>query len=247
MSAMKAEGMSYSRYFKSGQKVLLTATSADPMVGWTDSLTTYFQGGGNSYFDLTLPYGGTEDESFPFSADMPFVINSEAFGLGLKLSGKFSGRVGKDVVRINVAHDLQVFQRRNVPRIEVEAGVRYTKGRGTLRTFHQQWEKNVRILRSGQDLSKLKSFPRRPINLSAGGVRFDIKKPVEVADLCLVFIDLDGSASSPICALSEVVWTKETEDTERFTTGMRFVSLLDSDLKRLETFVENVQKSSVKN
>lgn len=242
MNATKTEGMSYSRYFKSGQKVLLTANTADPVTGWTDSLTTYFQGAGSNYFDLTLPYGGTEDESYPFAADMPFVINSEAFGLGLKLSGQFASRVGKDVIRINVAHDLQVFQRRNVPRIEVEAGVRYTKGRGTLRTFHKQWEKNIRILRSGQSLSKLGSFPRRPINLSASGVRFDVKKPVDIADLCLVLIDLDGAP--PICALSEVVWTRETEDVERFTTGMRFVSLLDSDLKRLENFVENVQRTA---
>lgn len=235
--------MSYLKYFKTGQKILLAAPPGDGAISRTETLTTYLQEMGKGHFDLLLPYGGHEEESYPFATDMSLSLTSEAFGLGLKLSCHFSGRRDKDVIRVQLGDDLQVFQRRGSPRVDLQAGVRYTKGRGTLRTFRDQWEKNIRILHSGGDLSKLGTFPRRAINLGSGGVRFDVKAPVEVADLCLVLIDY-GQAP-PICSLAEVVWTKPTESPERFSTGMRFVSLLDADLKRLENLIREQQKNSL--
>ncbi|OHB32510.1 MAG: hypothetical protein A2X84_04400 [Desulfuromonadaceae bacterium GWC2_58_13] len=236
----QSEPMSYSKYFKSGQKILLTLNTSDPVSGRTHSLTAYFQDAGPDYFDLTLPYGGGEEESFPFVVDMPFIIHSETFGLGLRLSARFSSRLGKQTIRVSVADNLQVFQRRTTPRIDLKAGLRYTKGRGTLRTFYEQWEKNVQILQNSKDLSKLGAFPRRPINLSVGGIRFDIKGSVDITDICLVLIDL--GTPPPICVLAEVVWVQPTESVERFTAGMRFLSLLDSDYKRLEIFIRDTQK-----
>ncbi len=235
--------MSYLKYFKSGQKVLLAPPPGDGLISRTESLTTYLQELGKGYFDLLLPYGGQEEESYPFATDMPFTLTSEAFGLGLKLSGRFAGHRNKDAIRVQIGDDLQVFQRRGSPRVNLQAGLRYTKGRGTLRTFRDQWEKNIRILHGGGDLSKLGVFPRRAINLGSGGVRFEMKGPVEVADLCLVLIDY-GQAP-PICSLAEVAWTKQTESPERISTGMRFVSLLDTDLKRLETLIRDQQRSAV--
>lgn len=235
--------MSYMKYFKSGQKILLTATSSESLPSRTDSLTAYLQDSGKGSFDLLLPYGGREEESYPFVEEMPFTLTSEAYGLGLKLSCRYAARQDKDVIRVHIDDNLQVFQRRGFPRIDIETGLRYTKGRGALRTFREQWEKNIRILHGTGDLSKLGTFPRRSINLSSGGLRFGIKGPVEVADICLVLIDY-GQAP-PICSLTEVVWVKETESAERFNTGMRFVSLLDSDLKRLETLIKERQKRSI--
>jgi hypothetical protein len=232
--------MSYSKYFKSGQKILLTLSTPEPVPGRTHSLTSYFQDAGPDYFDLTLPYGGGEEESFPFTVNMPFVIHSEAFGLGLRLNARFLKHLSKQTIRVTVAENLQVFQRRASPRIDFKAGLRYTKGRGTLRTFHEQWEKNVQILQNSKDLSKLGAFPRRPINLSSGGIRFDIKGPVEITDICLVLIDL--GTPPPVCVLAEVIWVQPTESEERNTAGMRFLSLLDSDFKRLESFVRDHQK-----
>ncbi|WP_432822490.1 PilZ domain-containing protein [Trichloromonas sp.] len=235
--------MSYSKYFKSGQKILLTVSTAVPGSDRTDSLTAYFLDSGPDYFDLTLPYGGGDNESFPFADDMPLVIHSEAFGLGLRLSGRFSGRQGRQgsqAIRVSVTEDLQVFQRRASPRIDIKAGLRYTKGRGTLRTFHDQWEKNLQILQNSKDFSKFGAFPHRPINLSSGGIRFDIKSPVDIADICLVLIDL--GTPPPICALAEVVWTRPTESEERFAAGMRFLSLLDSDRDRLGMFVRDTRR-----
>lgn len=232
--------MSYTKYFKTGQKVLLTLKTPPSSSGRTVSLTAFFQDAGNDYFDLTLPYGGKEEESYPFIPDMPFVLHSETYGLGLKLSCSFSGRQGKETIRMVIADDLQVFQRRNDIRLDVQAGLRYTKGRGTLRTFHEQWEKNVQILQNSKDLSRLGTFPKRPLNLSAGGMRFDIKGPVDVADICLVFLDI--GTPPPICALAEVVWVQGTESEDRFSAGMRFVSLLDNDRKRLDIFVKEEER-----
>ncbi|MEJ2201165.1 MAG: PilZ domain-containing protein [Desulfuromonadaceae bacterium] len=229
--------MTYTKYFKSGQKILLTLKTEEPPAGRTISLTTHLLDVGDDYFDLSLPYGDKDEETYPFLPDQPFVIFSEAFGVGLKLSCHFSEKPGKGTIRMAVANDLQVFQRRSDPRIEAHAGLRYTKGRGTLRTFHEQWEKNIQILQLGKDLSKLGAFPKRTLNLSVGGMRFDVKGPVEVSDICLIFLDI--GTPPPICALAEITWVEETGTEERFTAGMRFVSLLDNDRKRIESFVKD--------
>ncbi len=234
--------MSYAKYFKSGQKLLVTLTSAGPDSSRTDTLTAYLEDFGPDYFNLTFPYGGGEAESFPFTPDMPLVIQSEAFGLGLRLSARFAAHLKKQTIRVTIGEDLQIFQRRANPRVNIQAGLRYTKGRNALRTFHQQWEKNVKILQSSQDISKLGAFPLRPINLSAGGIRFDIKGAVEITDICLVLLDL--GTPPPICALAEVVWVDQTESADRNTAGMRFLSLLDSDRKRLEMFVRNTLREN---
>jgi c-di-GMP-binding flagellar brake protein YcgR len=239
-STKQIESMAYTKYFKTGQKILLTLKATAPPSGRIISLTTFFQDAGKDYFDLTLPYGGKEEESYPFFPDMPFILHSEAFGIGLRLSCHFADRLKKDTIRVTIADDLQVFQRRGDIRVDVQAGLRYTKGRGTLRTFHEQWEKNVQILQHSKDLSKLGTFPKRLLNLSTGGMRFDIKGTVEIADICLVFLDI--GTPPPICALAEVVWVQETESKGRFSSGMRFVSLLDSDRNRLELYVNEEQR-----
>ena len=224
--------MQYSKYFKAGQKIFLRSLNPASS-GRLDSLTTYVQEMGEDHFDLLLPYNSTESESYPFSPDMPFEILSDAFGMGVKLTGRFQKELEKNTVRLKVEGDLQVFRRRLHSRVDIQAGLRYTKGKGTMRSFREQWEKNQRILQGGGD-AKLLRFPRTQVNLSAGGIRFNIKAPVEVADLCLILLELGGP---PVCAMTEVIWTRDQESEGRQTAGMRFIMLLESDQARIETYI----------
>ena len=231
--------MPYFKYFKSGQKIYLRALSPPLEPGRFEALTVYFQDGQKSFFNLTLPYRAEAGETYPFTPGMPFELLSEAFGLGLRLTCTFAGQQGPNLIRVAIEEDLQIFQRRDRPRLDLAVGLRYTKGRGTLRSFRQQWEKNLDILAKTTDPAKLPPFPRVPVNLSSGGIRLRIRPPIEIADLCLLLLQLQPG-ESPLCTLAEVVWTAEKEEKGRFTAGMRFLSILEADQKRIDTFLKRV-------
>lgn len=231
--------MRYSKYFKPEQKILLRAIPGPSAPGRLDALSVYFHSGGPNHIDVTVPYRATGEEAFPFAPDMPFEILSDAIGVGIRLTGSFLEQRGENLIRLRINDDLQAFQRRLANRVDVTVGLRYTKGRGTLRTFRSQWEKNVQILAKTADPSKLPPFPRVTANLSRGGIRFRIKAPVEVADLCLLLLKLDDE-STPICALAEVVWLEEEEVEGRRAAGMQFLSIMEEDQKRIESFTKDV-------
>jgi c-di-GMP-binding flagellar brake protein YcgR len=229
--------MRYSKYFKPEQKILLRALTPDSASGRLDALTVYFHSEGSDYFDLVLPYQFKDGENFPFFPGMPFELLSDAMGLGVRLTGSFLEQRDGNLIRLRVNNDLQIFQRRLADRIDITIGLRYTKGQGTLRTFREQWEKNIRILEKTPDFSKLPPFPRAKVNLSKGGIRFRIKTPVKIADFCLLLLRLEEK-EAPICALAEVVWLDTLEADGRQMTGMQFLSILESDQKRIMAFIK---------
>ena len=229
--------MRYSKYFKSEQKIFLRSLTADATSGRLDALTVYFHEEHGDYFDLLLPYQTREEENFPFSPEMPFEILSDAMGLGVRLTGNFVEQRRQDLIRLRMNNDLQIFQRRLASRLDVNIGLRYTKGQGTLRSFREQWEKNVRILQNTKDSNKIPPFPRTRVNLSNGGIRFQIKPPVRVADLCLLLLKLEEN-QAPLCALAEVVWLDEEEVQGRRFAGMQFLSILEADQKRIVDFIK---------
>lgn len=237
--------MRYTKYFKSEQKIFLRSLTPDAASGRLDALTLYFQEEQGDCFDLLLPYQTGEEESFPFTPDMPFEILSNAMGLGVRLTGNFVEQRQPDLIRLRVNNDLQIFQRRLASRLDVTVGLRYTKGQGTLRTFRQQWEKNVQILRNTKDFTKIPPFPRTRVNLSNGGIRFQMKTPVRIADICLLLLKLEENGA-PLCALAEVVWLDEEEVQGRKGAGMQFLSIMEIDQKRIMDFIKKETQPGAK-
>ncbi len=227
--------MQFSRFYKNGQKIILRGLSPPIVAGRVESLTTYLQESASGHFDLMLPYGSPEGENYPFTPEMPFEILSDSMGLGLRMTGTFRELIGNDLIRLAVNGDIQVFQRRQHRRLNLTAGLRYTRGRGTLRSFREQWQKNLQILAKGGDGAKLARFPKAKVNLSAGGIRFSLKAPVEMADLCLLLLELDGLA--PICVLAEVVWIQEKIVEGRQIAGLRFINMLEADERRIDDYI----------
>jgi hypothetical protein len=229
--------MPYSRYFKKGQKIILRALDPGTQTGRFESLTVYLEALNRDFLDFTLPYRNRKEEQYPFVPGMPFEILSDSMGLGVSITGRFRERVGDQLIRMEANHDLQVFKRRLFGRSDLKIGLRFTRGQGSLRSFREQWEKNIRILEKNGNLSQLPAFPRCRVNLSASGIRFSVKAPVEFAELFLLLLEIDGVAP-PICALAEVVWTGEEENDDRVTAGMRFIAILESDRKRIDRFLK---------
>ncbi|MFA5516429.1 MAG: PilZ domain-containing protein [Desulfuromonadales bacterium] len=226
----------YARFFKPGQKIILRTTSApDNRPKRLESLTAFLKENNSGFFDLSLPYKTREGEHLPFAPGHRFELVSEAMGLGLRLEGEFVQNQGRDIIRLAITGGLQAFQNRFTPRLDITVGLRYTRGLGTLRTFREQWEKNIEILGRSAGTSALSNFPRSRINLSSGGIRFNLKAPVEPGSLCLILLEIEKS-TPPICTLAEVLWTGDPVE-ERQSAGMRFINVLETDQKRIEEII----------
>lgn len=226
----------YARFFKPGQKIFLRTLCANPALPkHFESLTTFLKDCSSGFFDLSLPYQIREGEELPFSADSEFELLSESMGLGLRLKGVFVRFLGRDLLRLQITGELQGFQNRFSPRLDLTVGLRYTRGLGTLRSFREQWEKNILILNRGANTSTLGNIPRSRINLSSGGIRFSLKPPVEAGSICLILLDVE-IGKAPICTLAEVLWIGAVAD-ERQPAGMRFINILETDQKRIEDII----------
>ena len=131
-----------------------------------DALTCYFKNQGSGYLDVSIPYGSNPDESYPFDPEKKFEILSDSMGIGIRLTGHFEKQLPNNIIRLRHNNDLQLIRRRIEERREELLELGYTKGKGKLKTFRQQWKKNVGILESLEDLSKLPKFPRVNVNIS---------------------------------------------------------------------------------
>lgn len=227
--------MQYPKYFKNGQKILLKSVGGDP--GSFEVLTVYYQDHGPGYMDVALPYRPQSGEEYPFDIGMPFELVSDAMGMGLRINGTLQEYVkDRQVLRIHLTSDLQIFKRRIHRRVDTNIGLRYTRGQGTLRSFREQWQKNLTILEKS-DPSQLPAFPACRVNLSPGGIRFAVKTPVNQADLCLLLFQLEAK-KPPICAVAEVVWLADKEVEGRRVVGMQFINIRESHRKEIELFIE---------
>ncbi|PLX91557.1 MAG: hypothetical protein C0621_10870 [Desulfuromonas sp.] len=230
--------MRYAKHFKTGQKLLLRPLAADE--DRFEALSAFYQDQvGENLAVFTLPYGTAQDERYPFAEKMPFEMYSDSLGLGIRVTGTFDTYLDGSDFRVTLNDDFQLFQRRLHGRKETAIGIKYTKGKGTLRSFRNQWEKNVTLLEKSPDPAKIPVFPMTPINLSQGGARCDLREPVEISDLCLLLLRLSES-ELPICALAEVVWRGGEVEGGRRTCGMQFLNILERDRKRIETYLKNL-------
>lgn len=237
--------MKFTKYFKPGQKALLR--SLDPALpeGRFEALTVYVESCGANCFELSLPYRIQAGENYPFVPGMPLELNVESMGLGIRVTGKFLENSAPSRIRVAIDPDLQAFQRRITLRVDTMVGLRFSRGKGTLRSLRERWEKNLRVLQAGKDLSSLQDFPRCRVNLSPGGIRFVVQPPVEVADLYLLLLNL-GDGKPPICLLAEVVWAAQEEVQGGVPAGMQFLHILEEDRKRIASFVRECSQRGAK-
>lgn len=232
--------MRYSAYFKPQQKILLKTVTRDEQLQRFEAVSAFLVTSGRDYFDLAIACG--LDGGGPlFQPGTNLVLISEAFGLGIELSGEFVGVVGNDVIRVRPSDDLEAFSRREYPRVDATAGVHCLRGKWSLGPCRGRWEAAVRAIEKDGGSSARPHLVPLPVNLSAGGIRLHLKGPVESAELCLVLID-PGDRKPPVCALCEVAWTENADQHGMQSTGLRFVNILKADRDRLDLFVREALK-----
>lgn len=227
--------MIHQRYFKNGQQILLTVAGKEEE-GRTELLTASINGGDHNTFIVSLPYSENAADQYPFEVGMPFEISSESMGLGIRVSGEFAKKIDGRRIALSVNNDLQMFQRRNAPRIDCKIGIRFTRGQGALKALRNTWEKNIKLLHSPDAPLIFEGFNPCSVNLSSGGIRFNLRPPANPAELCLLLINLDDG-KVPVCALAEIVWVRPEKDETIMVSGMRFINILAEDQQRIESFI----------
>jgi len=227
--------MIHQRYFKNGQRILLTLQQQENN-GRKEYLTAIVNGGDESSFIVSLPYSEDAAHQYPFTAGMKFEISSDSMGLGVRVSAEFKRQLDGKRISLLVKDDLQMFQRRNSPRIDCKLGIRFTRGQGALKALRKTWEKNIKLLHSPDAPLIFEGFKPCWVNLSSGGIRFNLRPPVSPAELCLLLLNLDDG-KVPICALAEIIWTRPENDETIIVSGMRFINILEEDQQRISKFI----------
>ncbi len=228
--------MIYQRYFKSGQSLILKTQNPQDTEGRTELLSATLDSGEDTTYILYLPYAEDAANQYPFTPELLFEISSEAMGLGVRVTGRFEKQIDGQRIAVKIQPDLQMFQRRNSPRLDCCLGIRFSRGQGTLKDLRETWEKNIKVLQSPKAPFNLEGFNPCQVNISNGGIRFSMRPPVNLSDLCLMLIDLDDG-KVPICAITEIAWCRPEQDETILITGMRFINILKEDQKRIDKFL----------
>jgi len=229
--------MIYQRYFKNGQRVLLNRINLGKE-GHREFLSATINGGDETSFIVSLPYSEDAANQFPFTPGMPFEISSDSMGMGVRVTGEFKKQIDGKRIALQINSDLQMFQRRSAPRIDCKLGLRFTRSQGGLKALRKTWEKNVKLLYSPAAPLIFEGFKPCYVNISNGGIRFNLRPPVTPAELCLLLIKLDDDRP-PICALAEIIWTRPEHNETVYVSGMQFINILDDDQQRISSFIRN--------
>lgn len=226
--------MNYSKYFKSGQEILLLNLTED-IPKRTETITAYLLRCTDDFFDLTLPYNVNDSNDFPFDMGTTFRLLSNALGLGIQLTVQLKELVSRSVIRVTPNAEMEVFGRRKFLRADMTVGVYCKRGAGTLRAYRSQWNAAMKSLAAGTAFPPGFSPARVEINLSAGGLALQLTPPAATAELCIVLIDL-ADGEPPVIALCEVVWIEMGESGKQ-TSGLRFVEIMKADQERINKIV----------
>lgn len=227
--------MRYATYLKPGQKILLKTVTANEVPDRFEAFTVHLVHCGVDFLDLALPYELESGEGLPFHEQMTFRLITEAFGLGMQMTGHYLRQIDRHVFRIQPNDDMEAFARREYLRVDATLGVYCMRGRWSLRSARSRWGSAVKTIERDGGQSARPHIITTPINISAGGIRLTLPS-VTLSELSLVLIDLaDGLL--PICALSEVTWLAPPDAAGLQTAGLRFVNILQADRERLDIFV----------
>lgn len=226
--------MAYRKYFKPDQKLLVTLSEDGRE--HHETLTMYFVEGSGKHMKLRLPYKLKRGEEHQFHDGEEFDLATESLGLGIRQRARYESYLNESLLQVAPVGNLQVFQRRLHPRVNVKIGIKFVRGTGNLRSFQEQWKKNVKVLEAGTNIASLQNLPVYSANLSAGGLRIPIKGPVDHADLFLILINIEDG-KPPVCVLAEAAWTAEPDPKGFVATGLQFLNITDADKSRLLRFV----------
>ncbi len=234
--------MNYTTYFARGQKVFLINTSPDRDSNLFEAFSATVVAADNKQFVLRTRYPLHHGELHILKPGMRFKITTESYGSGVQFVGVVHSVNGRDFI-VHPTGQLEMYQRSQVPRMDLILDFRTFTRSAPLTFFRQEWERYQGKL-SASSTEKLE-LTSGEINLGAGGFRHIIDKSEPYSDLAMVFIDLE-QGTPPICAVAELLWRRSLPDEDKIAVGQRFILIRKADQERIQAYIQHCQKKQSK-
>jgi c-di-GMP-binding flagellar brake protein YcgR len=233
--------MAYSKYLYAGQKVVIKRVQHHGSDSKFDSISGTLAECHESLVEIKLHYGTEEEECYPFLQGMLFEVMADCFGLGLRFTCTFECLHDKARISLKPQGDLEFFFRRKHLRAPVTLWVSCERSTKSFRTLRRTWKKHTELLSGDNRIAELLQISKQDLSLGGGGFQINLKSPVIIQDLCLIYIALEDKGPL-VCALCETVWVDPPNGTGHQNAGMEFRSILESDRQRITRMVKRLQQ-----
>lgn len=230
--------MNYTTYYHRGQKVFLINISPSRDESVFEAFSATIVSCDNRHFELRPRYSLLQAGEGLLKKGAQFKVTAESFGSGVQFSGEVNSNTGTSLTLIPTG-PIEMYQRSQVPRMDMIVGFRSFTRTTPLAVFHQEWRRLQEGLGSGK-ASPLELVPRQ-INLGVGGLRVVVEQDERQHDLSMVFIELEAG-QAPICAVTEQLWRRNLPDEEGIATGQRFVLIRKADQLLIQRHIEQHHK-----
>jgi hypothetical protein len=229
----------YSRYFALRQKVYLVNMSAERNSAVYESLSGVVNSSSIDSLELLITQRGQEMPGGALGV-ATYKLTSEALGSGIQVLADLIGIAPDNIFQFRMHGALEMFQRRDVTRVELSAKIFHLRGNFPLAFFKKEWQRVMDHLHNNSVLPGLVLQETR-IDLSAGGIGLTVDAKKRPTPLSMFFISLDEGL--PVCALAETIWEQSVEE-GLFRCGFRFIHILKSDQERINNLVSDLIRKS---
>jgi len=227
--------MNYDRYFSRGQKVYLINISQTRDESVYESLSATVVSSSDTCITIKSPYRLGSGDSTPLAAGMQFKLSTESFGVGVQLRAELIDIPAAETLALQPIGQMEIYQRRLMPRADVSLPFLHVLQKSSLAAFKREWRRVITDLH--QPTPPRLKLQQTPLNLSAGGIRFELT--TLPTPLAMVVVDLQDDAP-PVCAVAELVWQKTRQEDGMLVCGHRFLEILKEDQARLAALVDRM-------
>lgn len=236
---MTAQKIDYSRYFGLKQKVFLINVSLSRDTEAFESLSGLVSSCMGATVRLIVPAPFDRVFSAAAASKNTYKLTSEYLGCGLQVLADVVGIEPGNVVILTMHGELELFQHRNAPRVDVRLRLYNLRRDFSLAFFQKEWKRVLEYMKMNGIPSNL-ALREMAVNLSISGIRLTSEDQTVVNPLSMFFLDL-GDGLPPVCAIAEMVWDRK--DDNQMVCAHRFIQIRKADQQRLSRFVLDTQRS----
>lgn len=234
--------MNYTTYYSRGQKVFLINITPGRDQSLFEAFSATISTCDNQQLELRPRYALHHGEEGLLKPGMQFKVTAESFGAGVQFSGEISSISSTGFV-LKPLGPIEMYQRSQVPRMDMILGFRAFTRAAPLEVFRQEWQRVVDGMAAGKAANL--ELEQSQLNLGVGGLRSVVDLSERQYDLSMVFIELEAG-KPPVCAVTEQLWRRTLPDDEGIAIGRRFVLIRKQDQTRIQQQIEQLLKKQGK-
>jgi hypothetical protein len=187
---------------------------------------------------LQIPYATGQENPETSTRKITYKLSSESMGDGIQIMADLVGITTSNVFHLQLQGSLEMYQRRQTPRIDKIINVFQIRRDTSLSVYRKEFKRIMDGMNTKGVRPNLK-LQETLINLSSGGLRISIEALEPISPLSMFFLDLDADRPL-VCAVAELVWSRHEKD--NLVCGYRFMQIRKADQERISRYVQSIQK-----